>query len=274
MAPPFDIVFAVCHPDDEALWVGGLLHELSCFEFLNIHVVCLSGRDLTSPRMAEFEAARTVAGYAAGIVLGKPLRDANQALPPLAPILEEGMKTLGIAKPALVVTHSPFGDEHRNPHHRQAFGELLAWSRARDLPFGFFSCAAIPYYRHVPVLEALRRKDTLHLANMFRCQSRLPFWRRLDPGLRHYRHAPRWLLQFQIDGAAKTRMLETYQSIGLGEHREGYAFFTSVIEQLYLFGALPPAIRALLDAMPAPTAGSLFAQPPFLSRVMAKLGLN
>jgi LmbE family N-acetylglucosaminyl deacetylase len=273
MAPSFDIVFAVCHPDDEALWVGGLLHELSRFDFLKVHVVCLSGRDPTSPRMAEFEAARAAAGYASGIILGKPLRDANLPLPPLATILEEGMAALSIVNPALVITHSPFGDEHRNPHHRQAFGELLAWSRASGTPFGFFSCAAIPSYRHVPILEALRRRGTLQLTNMFRCTGRLPFWRKVDPGLKNYCRAPRWLLQFQVDGAAKARVLAAYESIGLAEHRDGYAFFTSALEQLYLFGALPPAIRALLDAMPAPTAGSLFAQPSFLSRVLHKLGI-
>lgn len=273
MAPTFDIVFAVCHPDDEALWVGGLLHELSRFDFLKVHVLCLSGLDAASPRMAEFDAARAAAGYAGGVILGKPLRDANQPLPPLAPILEEGLKTLGIVRPALVITHSPFGDEHRNPHHRQAFGELLAWSRATANPFGFFSCAAVPHYNHVPVLEALRRNGTLQLVNMFRCAGRLPFWRKADPSLKHYRHAPCWLLQFQVDAAAKARVLNAYSSIGLGEHREGYAFFTSAVEQLYLFGDLPPAIRALLDAMPAPTAGALFAQPPFLSRVLRKLGV-
>lgn len=274
MAPPFDIVFAVCHPDDEALWVGGLLHALSRFDFLKVHVVCLSGRDTASPRMAEFEAARRIAGYASGVILGKPLRDANQPLPSLGPILEEGLAILGITRPALLLTHAPFGDEHRNPHHRQAFGEMRAWARRDGVPFGFFSCAAIPYYSHVPVLEALRRSGPFHLTNMFRCANRLPFWRKLDPGLRHYRHTPDWLLQFQVDGMRKQEVLQAYDSIGLEAHRDGYAFFTSAMEQLYLFGDLPPAVTALLQAMPAPTAGVLFAQKPFWARIAAKLGFG
>lgn len=272
MVASFDIVFAICHPDDEALWAGGLLYELSKFDFLRVHVVCLSGRDPASPRITEFEAARRIAGYASGVILGGRLRDANEPLPPLGPILEEGLRELGVNRPALLITHSPFGDEHRNPHHRQAFEELQAWSRASCVPFGFFACAAIPHYLHIPVLEALRRSDTLHLMNMFRCARLLPLWRTFDPALRLYRHAPRWLLQFQVDGVRKAKILEEYRSIGLIEHREGYASFTSAMEQLYLFGNLPPPIRTLLDVMPAPTAGALFFQKTFLSRIRARLG--
>ncbi len=274
MPAAFDIVFAVCHPDDEALWVGGLLHELSRFDFLKVHVVCLSGHDPSSPRMAEFETARREAGYASGVILGGPLRDANQKLPPLAPTLEKGLKLLGVATPALVITHSPFGDEHRNPHHCQAFDELLAWSHASNIPFGFFACVAIPHYHHVPALEALRRKDALHLVNMFRCENRSSLWHRFDPGFRRYRQTPRWLLQFQVNGAVKAQILNAYSSIGLDAHRNGYAFFTTILEQLYLFGELPPAIRALLDAMPAPSVGNLFAKKPFLSRLFDKLGIG
>lgn len=275
MTKIFDIVFAVCHPDDEALWIGGLIGELSRLDFLKIHVVCLSGRDTASPRMSEFEMARGIAGYASGIILGKPLRDANQKLPPLAPTLEEGLRALGIVKPALVITHSPFGDEHRNPHHRQAFAELLAWSRTSGVPFGFFACAAIPHYRHAPVMDALRRNGSLQLVNVFRCAGALAPRRLLDPGLRNYRRVPRWLLQFQVDEALKGRMLEAYTSIGIKEHRDGYASFTSNLEQIYLFGRrLPPAIVALLGAMPSPTAGSLFKQPSFLSRLCVKLGFG
>ena len=40
----------------------------------------------------------------------------------------------------LLITHSPFGDEHMNPHHIQASKELFEWTYAHKISFGFFSC--------------------------------------------------------------------------------------------------------------------------------------
>ena len=66
----YRIVFVVCHPDDEAIWVGGLLHELSKFQNIRAYVICLSGRDPNSPREREFDQARREANYAGGVVMG------------------------------------------------------------------------------------------------------------------------------------------------------------------------------------------------------------
>ena len=93
-ARKFNLVFAVCHPDDEALWVGGLLCELARLPFVNAYVVCLSGKDEQSPRMKEFEAARQVSGYSGGIILGFPLRPAPNPLPDTALTLREGLAFL------------------------------------------------------------------------------------------------------------------------------------------------------------------------------------
>ena len=47
------IVFVVCHPDDEAIWIGGLLQELSEIPYVRAYVVCLSGRgDKDVPQVA------------------------------------------------------------------------------------------------------------------------------------------------------------------------------------------------------------------------------
>ena len=72
-----NIFFVVCHPDDESLWVGGLLNLLGEISFLNVFVICLSGKDTNSPRIKEFDEAikftSTVKGIVMGGVLGKQM---------------------------------------------------------------------------------------------------------------------------------------------------------------------------------------------------------
>lgn len=230
------LVFAVCHPDDEALWVGGLLHGLSRIQGVRCLVVCLSGRDPGSPRAAEFEAARLVAGYENGVVLGGPLRSAEQPLPPVGATLEEGLAALGVGSGIdLLVTHPPHGDEHGNPHHLQAHRELRRWCRGAGVPFAFFSTVPLQRTRHIPELGHIRRSGPLHLTMLARCR-----------GL----GAPHTYAQFGIDTDNKRRQLECYRSIDLPAHERGYASFTSPVEGVYLAdgvatSAFAPVLRAL-----------------------------
>jgi len=110
----YNLLFVVCHPDDEALWVGGLVESLSTFQFLKVYVLCLSGVDAQSTRESEFYAARQVAGYTAGVVMGDRLRPATEPLTNIAYTVEHGIKKLNleIGDISLLITHSPYGDEH------------------------------------------------------------------------------------------------------------------------------------------------------------------
>ena len=269
----FRIVAAVCHPDDEAIWIGGLLHELSKFPFIDCHVVCLSGNDPASPRMAEFETARQTAGYKSGVIMGGSLRPALTALPDTGATLEAGLAQLGL-KPGeidLVLAHAPYGDEQTNPHHIQSHREVNAWCGARGVPFGYFSCYPIPYFQHVPVMDALLRKDSFHLLQFSQCRPALGWLRRRDPALRDY-ECPRYYFQFLTDAAAKARMLGAYASIGLDEHARNYSMFTNSAEAVYLKDARAFApFRAVMDAMAAPSVARPFRVRPFRARATAKL---
>jgi LmbE family N-acetylglucosaminyl deacetylase len=232
----YRIVFAVCHPDDEAIWVGGLLGELSAIPSIQAFVVCLSGRDLHSPRPQEFEAARLEAGYAGGVVLGFPLRPAPEPLPDTSQTLQEGLGALDlrVADIDLLLTHSPYGDEHLHPHHVQAHRELKAWSTKAEIPFGYFSCLPIPYFRHTPILADLRRTGTLHLLHLSRCDHVLSALERQHQAADMFEDCPSYYLQFLTDPAAKSRMLACYPSIDLRQHEAGYTMFTNPCEALYL----------------------------------------
>jgi LmbE family N-acetylglucosaminyl deacetylase len=232
----YKIVFAVCHPDDEAIWVGGLLHELSEIPYVQAYVVCLSGRDSNSPRDKEFEAARRAAGYTGGIVLGFPLRPAPQPLPDTSRTLREGLKLLGleVGDVDLLLTHSPYGDEQLHPHHVQTHRELKAWSKKAEVPFGYFSCLPIPQFRLSPILTEVRRSGTLHLLHLSRCSHVLSPEDRKAQGATVFDDCPSYYLQFLTDRVAKLQMLSHYRSIGLESHACNYTMFTNPCEALYL----------------------------------------
>lgn len=265
-----NLVFVVCHPDDEALWVGGILCEVARFGCVRTHVVSLSGRDDRSPRAREFEHARQVAGYASGVVLGFPLRPAGEALPPVAPTLEEGLHRLCLSLDAvdLLVTHSPYGDEHGHPHHWQAHRELRVWTRERNIPFGYFSCLPMSDFAHVPVTCGFRRSGALHLLNRSRCA-----W----PGGQSRRDVdcPAEYVQFGIDARRKREMLHCYQSIDLDKHERGYAAFTSGAEGFYVVDSRGSrVVDAIIDSMATPGIENLRAQhqpaSPTLSQRVAR----
>ncbi|HEY2010091.1 MAG TPA: hypothetical protein VGH23_13955 [Rhizomicrobium sp.] len=254
------ILFVVCHPDDEVVWAGGLLCELARLPFVRSYVVCLSGYDTTSPRMAEFEAARWVAGYTAGVICGGPLRGAIDPLPPCAETLSHGMAQLGLTPDAinLLVTHAPFGDEHRNPHHIQAHRELKAWCAGRRIGFAHFACITLPGVTHRSMLADLRRHGTLRLLQLARC--------------RGPRGTPAYYAQFVSDPAAKLKLVRCYPSIGLAEHEEGYTMFSNPCEALYLQDerALAPIMR-LAEVMTAPGPSPLVERRPLVARIASRL---
>lgn len=253
------IVFAVCHPDDEVLWAGGLLCEWVRLKTFRIYVVCLSGRDEKSSRMAEFEAARQTAGYTAGIICGGELRGANDPLPPTHVTLADGIAELKL-QPSdidLLITHSPFGDEHLNPHHVQAHRELKAWCASQKIGFAHFACIQLPTIAHKSLLKDLRRHGTLRLLQFARCTGD---------------GAPQYYVQFITDSAAKLRLVQSYQSIGQTEHENSYTMFSNPCEALYLQDkrALRP-IMAIIEAMEAPGASPLVCEKTFLRRALSKL---
>lgn len=231
-----NILFVVCHPDDEALWIGGLIHGLTTFSNVEVNVICLSGQDESSARPAEFEAARTVAGYTNGILMGSSLRPANQSLPSVVQTVTAGLEKLKLSASNInvLITHSPFGEEHMHPHHVQASVELYRWAMEKNIPFGYFSCLPLPICRLQPALKNMKRHGALQVLNYAYCKYGL------------LRNAIRWLdnkpyrypylyIQWMVDAAVKRAMLDCYQSIDLPLHEQAYAMFNNNVESIYLF---------------------------------------
>ena len=256
----YTIVAAVCHPDDEVIWAGGLIAALSKYRFLRVFVLCLSGNDPASPRMAEFIAAGSLAGYERGVIMGGPLRGANDPLPPLGRVVEEGLDRLGIdtEEVDLLITHPAHGDEHTHPHHRQAFRELSQWAAHARVPFGFFSYMPLPRLQHRPILNSMRRDGRFHVINLAECAPArgASLWRLRGAS------QPRYYLLFSIDPDLKRRMLDCYRSIDVGKHIDGYAMTTANVEGVYVCDERGIKIfRDILAAMPAPAVANALVEP-------------
>jgi LmbE family N-acetylglucosaminyl deacetylase len=254
------ILLVVSHPDDEALWLGGLLSGWSQFDGVRMFVVALTGAHTV--RAGEFEKAHVVAGYTRGVVLGREIPPWSESLPPVAPAVEEALRRFELAASDIdiVITHSPYGDEHRHPHHREAYREVLAWARRRQVPFGYASCLAMPFFHHRPLLRSVYRKGALQIVGLDACRPAFSWPRRtFDPVFRHYLTCPKYFVRYQIDTSAKMNMLSCYQSIDIAQHIAGYAMTTSAIESVYVFqdAGLQPFVR-LLRQMDAPAGPDLF----------------
>jgi len=276
MSSSLNIVSVVCHPDDEALWIGGLLCELPKFPFLNVYVICLSGNNPASPRVDEFNNAQKSAGYKRGVVLGGKLRSALDPLPDTSKTVLEGLKKLNLKvdEISLLITHPPFGDEHINPHHRQTYHELLSWTQSVDIPFGYFANLPIPFFTLTPRLRVMKRSGSFHLLNLSECSRKEcclldVFKKRSTRSL----GCPRYYVQFSTDIISKERMLNCYPSIDIEGHRKGYASFTNPCEAIYLFDNRGlRVIQKVIDAMEVPNPNDLFKilEQPTLFSIVGK----
>lgn len=231
-----NIFFVVCHPDDESLWVGGLLNLLSEISFLNVFVICLSGNDCNSPRIKEFNKAINFSSCVKGIVLGGALRKANDPLPPVEKTFLNGLSILGLSKKDidLLITHSPFGDEHMNPHHIQASRDLYKWSYSNGISFGYFSCLPLNNALLKPILRNNFKKGKYGILNFSRCEYSLSHKFLKFLRFRNWRY-PKFYTQWVIDLKKKQEMLNCYKSIDIESHKKNYSFFDSPVESIYLF---------------------------------------
>ena len=104
--------------------------------------------------------------------MGDALRKANDPLPPLDKTFLNGLSILGlkIKDIDLLITHSPFGDEHMNPHHMQASRELYKWSFKNGISFGYFSCLPLNNAFLKPILRNNFRKGKYGILNFSKCE--------------------------------------------------------------------------------------------------------
>ena len=243
------IVFVVAHPDDESLWIGGLLNFLVNRNEVDPYVICITGRH-DPYRFKEFEEAMNVIGLKNWSVQeedipqrgGIPLSNPEEAF-------YKGLDELNLALSDidLLITHPFYGDEHLHLQHVHLFDSLHYISNLNNIPFGFFSTCTIPYFKLTPLSIDMRRDGKTHLINFCLCEGS---YKGLSPS--HF-------FQFKIDGVLKNSMLKCYESLNQEEHQRGYASWDSHVEGLYVLDSRGTKIlEEIQKKLNIPAEGTLF----------------
>ena len=264
------ILFVVAHPDDESLWVGGILNFLSKREEVEVYVLCVTGKH-DENRSKEFEQALEIAGI-------KNWYLADENIPTVGGIflsdldnsIINGLKELELklSDIDLLITHPLYGDEHKHAQHSQLFLQMhhlcngnhetitsntmsklgKAW-----IPFGFFSSVSIPNFSLTPIHSDMRRDKETHVINYCRCSGT---WHKSGQS---WLTAPQFFVQFRVDPAAKSKMLQCYQSINQEEHQRGYASWDNYVEGLYLMNNNGhEVIKSVYENLEVPGGEGLF----------------
>ena len=159
----YKVVFVVAHPDDESLWVGGLLNFLQKCKGVTPYVVCMTGRDHPL-RFKEFTNAMKVVGIKNWAVGNISIPKTGEVpLLNIQNIFEECLNELKLDKEDidLLITHSFYGDEHENLQHKQLFHHFYGCG----LPFAFFSNMTLPL-EMVSFMKDMKRQYNTHLINL------------------------------------------------------------------------------------------------------------
>jgi hypothetical protein len=229
-----NVVFVTAHPDDESLWVGGLLSFLSKSEGVTPYVICMTGRDHPS-RFQEFSNAMEVVGVSTWIVgdMSIPTKG-GIPLSNIQEVFDTSLKELNLESSDidLLVTHSFYGDEHEHLQHKQLFNHFFN----SDIPFAFFSSMTLPIAMNCTMRDMKRLHNT-HLINAAEVNCTVAS---------HY-------LQFKVDEEVKKEMLSKYVSIGLEDHKSGYAAWDSYIEGIYFKNPESYEVfEGIINNMPTP----------------------
>jgi LmbE family N-acetylglucosaminyl deacetylase len=225
-----NLVVIVAHPDDEAVWFGGILHRLRARYRLLIVSVTHAGDPV---REGEF---RRACGILQAIPYLLEFKDGGEELlPSVIPELETLLARHAIESDGLtVVTHSPAGEEHWHAQHIQLHWQIAAWAEKRGVDFGFFSghpgiSALSPFLSREEALVSwwlAHPKKRLLRESLLMARA---IWRyRLHESLK-----------VPIDQDFKQRLLTVYEAQSL----KGYSAYNSPFE---FFFTRNPGIIALL----------------------------
>jgi hypothetical protein len=256
----FNVLLIVSHPDDEVIWFGGLLSILSRLDYINLYILCLSGNNARSRRKNEFNQIMSKLKCRNFVFLRGQLKRSDQQISGISSKLFSALAVmrLNIIDLDLIVTHSPFGDEHAAPHHIQVSNTIFSWCRLNQVSFSFFSCIQLNNISHISLITNFKLLNDLILLNYSKCTQNLKQWI-INNALLSPIWQPKYFMQFFIRNKSKNKMLLTYKSIDVSAHKKAYIMASSPVEAIYFFDASGRNVfMEIVKRMSVPGAKILF----------------
>ena len=221
-----NILLIAAHPDDEVIWFGSTLYELTKLGGINVNVINLWGI-LEPPgsmqavtvgykdkdRKEQFYEVCKNMNYSKYHIITDVDTPVYKRMPQTDDnILREfnkALKIINLDKIDLIITHSYYGDEHKHPGHIITHRFSKNYAHINNIPFSFFSILQMPNVIHTSLLRSSYRKNDLHVLNFSQCNNGL------------------FYLQFQGNLNKKIESLKLYKAVDFQKHYDGYIGFNN-----------------------------------------------
>mgnify|MGYP001157508591 CR=1 FL=1 len=228
-----EILLITAHPDDEIIWFGSTLYQLTKFKNININVICLwsllekpgsmaaiSEGYKDTDRKEQFYNVCKFMNFSKYYLI---FDNKNQLIENYNyDYIYQGfidafniLKLNELNKIHLIITHSYYGDEKKHPGHITTHKFSKQYSKENNIPFSYFSTLQIPNINHNIILNNYYRKNGLHLLNLAKCNDNL------------------YYVQFQGNLNKKLRALKLYKAVDFIIHYKHYMSLTLITEGLY-----------------------------------------
>lgn len=228
-----DILIITAHPDDEIIWFGSTISELSKIPGININIICLWGileppgsMNSVVPGFKDIDRKNQFYEVCNNLNVKKSyiittdidsvvFKGINQNY---ENILHEFIKVKNIIELKnidLIISHSSYGDEKKHAGHVITHKFSKKYSQDNNIPFGWFSILPVPF-NHLSILKNMYRINELHITNYSKCSSNL------------------FYIQFQGNLKKKIELFNLYKAVDVESHINDIGGTTLICEGLYI----------------------------------------
>ena len=237
-----NILITTAHPDDELIWFGSTLYELSKFPNINIYCICFWGilekpgcmRAVTPgyqdiDRKNQFYQVSKAMNFKSSYIITETKHEVIQKNKQTDFVINEeffnalNIINIDIKNIDLLITHSFYGDERKHPHHIRMYDFFSKFTLDNNIPFSFFSILKISYISHSSILRSTYRKDKLHLLS----------FDKIDNSKLDITNKPQYCIEFQGNLDKKIEYLKLYKAVDFNKHYNDYFGFSMITERLY-----------------------------------------
>jgi LmbE family N-acetylglucosaminyl deacetylase len=240
-----EILVITAHPDDEVIWFGSTLYQLTKFKNININVICLwsllekpgsmaavSEGYIDIDRKEQFYNVCKFMNFSKYyLIFDNKNKSINQDYNEMLESFNNAINKIKLENIHLIITHSYYGDEKKHPGHIITHNFSKKYAKENNIPFSYFTTLQIPNINHVSILNNYYRKKGLHLLNLSKCNDNL------------------YYVQFQGNLNRKIKAVKLYKAVDFNIHFNHYMSLSLITEGLYFEYNALHIINNIIDNM-------------------------